>query len=186
MANLLRRVRAGTRKLGSNHPGIENAPVTLTISSAAFPDGSPIPKRHAGAGVGDNISPPLHWENIPSGTLELVLLMEDPDAPMPSPFVHCIVTGITPETPGIDAGALSINANAPQLPFTLGKPSMGQSGYIGPAPIRGHGPHRYIFQLFALDKKSDLPARAAKKQVLTAIHDHVIARGQLTGTYERP
>jgi len=62
----------------------------------------------------------------------------------------------------------------------------GKTGYLGPAPIRGHGPHRYIFQLFALDKTVDLARhRVDEKASLKAISGHVIARGQLTGTYEQ-
>lgn len=186
MANLLRHVRAGTRKLGWNHPSTTNAPATISVWSTAFPDGGPIPQRHAGVGVGDNISPPLTWGNIPAGAVELVLLVEDPDAPLPRPFVHCVVTGINPDLTGIDAGALSGHADSSQSPFDIGKASMGQSGYLGPAPIPGHGPHRYLFQLFALDQSTDLAGRATKSRLLKAIRGHVIGRGQLTGTYERP
>ncbi|NKY89347.1 YbhB/YbcL family Raf kinase inhibitor-like protein [Nocardia veterana] len=186
MTNLLHRFRAGTGKLAWNHPGVANAPETIIVSSPAFADGGPIPDRHAGPGVGDNVSPPLNWDNIPSGTRELVLLVEDPDAPLPRPFVHCVVTDIGPETSGVEAGALSRPADRAQVSFTVGKASIGKSGYLGPAPIRGHGPHRYIFQLFALDETVD-PARrrVTKRRVLEAIRGHVIARGRLTGTYER-
>ncbi|MFQ6328703.1 YbhB/YbcL family Raf kinase inhibitor-like protein [Nocardia sp. CWNU-33] len=186
MTNLLHRFRAGTGKLGWNHPSATNVPETITVSSPAFSEGGPIPSRHAGTGVGDNISPPLNWDNIPPGARELVLLVEDPDAPLPRPFVHCVVTNIGTDTSGIEAGALSVPADGPQAPFTIGKASMGKTGYLGPAPIRGHGPHRYIFQLFALDKTVDLARRrVTKRRVLKAISGHVIARGQLTGTYEQ-
>lgn len=70
-------------------------------------------------------------------------------------------------------------------PFTLGKSSIGKQGYFGPTSPPGHGPHRYVFQIFALDHASGLAAAPTKKRVLQAIQGHVIARGRLTGIYER-
>jgi len=170
----LRRIRAGEAKLAWNHPATADAPTTITLSSSAFAEGAAIPLRHAG--VGDNISPELTWDDVPAAAVELVLIVEDPDAPLPGPFVHCIVTGIDPRSPGIPESALGASGKGG---YTLGKP------YYGPAPIPGHGPHHYIFQLFALDHPSSPTAKPTKKRVLSTITDHVLARGRLTGTYER-
>lgn len=172
--NFLRRIRAGEAKLAWNHPAVASAPDTIAISSAAFADGADIPLRHAG--VGDNISPPLSWDNLPDGTAELVLIVEDPDAPLPRPFVHCVAVGIPPARAGLaeaDLGKASTGEH------TLGKP------YLGPAPVPGHGPHRYVFQLFAVAQPLQLGAKPSKKAVLQALSGRVLARGKLTGNYER-
>jgi hypothetical protein len=58
------------------------------LSSPSFAGGCPIPRRHAGKGVGDDISPALAWSGVPGETAEILLLIDDPDAPLPRPFVH--------------------------------------------------------------------------------------------------
>jgi Raf kinase inhibitor-like YbhB/YbcL family protein len=172
--NFLRRIRAGESKLAWNHPHVSTAPETIVISSSAFADGTDIPLRHAG--VGSNISHPLSWDNIPDGTAELVLIVEDPDAPLPQPFVHCVAVGIPPAQSGLAEADLGKESRGQH---TLGKP------YLGPAPVPGHGPHRYIFQLFALDQPLQAGVKPSKKTVLRALQGRVLARGKLTGNYER-
>lgn len=177
---LLRKIRAGESKLAWNHAATASAPESVMLSSTAFENETGIPQRYAGKGVGENVSPALSWTGVPDGTAELVLIMEDPDAPTPSPFVHCVAT-IQPNTDSLDEGALATS----QSGVTLGKASFGQVGYLGPAPIPGHGPHHYVFQLFALDAPSGLEAKATKKGLLEAMQGHVIGRGRLVGIYER-
>jgi Phosphatidylethanolamine-binding protein len=65
-----------------------DAPATVVVSSTAFTDGDPIPRRHAGRGVGDNVSPELRWRGVPSGTVALVLLLDDIDVPLRKPLFH--------------------------------------------------------------------------------------------------
>jgi Raf kinase inhibitor-like YbhB/YbcL family protein len=181
IGTLLRKVRAGDSRLASNHPGVAPAPAVLAVTSGAFDDGAPIPRKHAGMGLGDNVSPPLAWTGVPAGAVEVVLVVEDPDAPLPSPFVHCVATGLPGRDGEIAEGALRPGAADP----VLGATSMRKPGYLGPAPIPGHGPHRYVFQVFALDRPSGATAGSTKKALLRSIAGHVIARGTLVGTYER-
>ena len=152
-----------------------NAPSTLLVTSKAFSHGTPIPVEHAGPGVGSNESPPLHWSGIPAGARELVLVVEDPDAPLRVPFVHVALAGIRPESRGVARGELN----------AIGVGSLGRRGWSGPRPIRGHGLHRYVFQVFALDTELGLPVDAKPAQIVAAMHEHVIARGRLDGTFER-
>ena len=95
--------------------------------------------------------------------------------------------GLTRRT---SARARSMWANAapavtPGLALQIGFGSFKRRGYAGPRPIPGHGPHRYIFQIFALDRPSGLDYTATLPRALSAIDGKVIARGRLTGTYER-
>lgn len=156
-----------------------DAPTTITVSSPAFPDGGPIPRRHAGSGVGDNVSPELRWHGVPPGTVALVLLLDDVDAPLRKPLFHNGAV-LAPELDGLAEGEF--------VPGTTGVrnvPTMlSKKGYAGPRPIPGHGPHRYRFHVLALDDRVPDDATSIKA-VLAAASGHVLARGTLTGTYER-
>jgi hypothetical protein len=106
VGHLLRRVRAGEQGLLWNSEAGKDAPASIELVSDAFDSGASIPHRHAGDGVGDNVSPPLAWRNIPHDTAELALVIEDADAPLPRPFVHTVVTAIPPEVTRLAEGAL--------------------------------------------------------------------------------
>lgn len=182
IARALRRVRAGVDKTAWHHRATESAPEIVTLTSTAFEHGAPIPRRYAGAGVGDDISPQLQWSGVPGDAVELVLIIEDPDVPLPRPVVHCLATGIDPHLCELPEGALNL---ATALPIHIGVGSFKRRGYAGPRPIAGHGPHRYMFQLFALDRHTGLGDDATLAGALAAVDGHVIARGELTGFYER-
>src|SRR5258708_2777783 len=184
IARLLRGVRAGEAHLAWNHPAVRSAPSSIQLTSPAFAPGTPIPVRYAGKGVGQNISPALAWENLPEGAVELVLVMEDPDAPLRQPFVHLVATAIPPQLSGFPEGALSDGAAA--LGVRLGRGSFNRSGYTGPRALPGHGPHRYLFELFALNRRLDFPAPPTRAQLMQALHGAVIGRGQLEGIFEQP
>jgi phosphatidylethanolamine-binding protein (PEBP) family uncharacterized protein len=155
------------------------APETITVTSPAFGEGELIPRRHAGKRIGDNVSPELRWQGAPSGTAALVLLLDDVDVPLRRPLFH--------------NGAV-LNSNLDHLAeggFVAGTPGvrnvptmLSKHGYAGPSPIPGHGPHRYRFHVLALDSPVGDDTTSIKA-VLAAVRDHVLARGLLTGTYER-
>jgi Raf kinase inhibitor-like YbhB/YbcL family protein len=178
----LRSVRAGDRHLFWNAPALAEAPDTILLASPAFAMGGTMPVRHAVGGIGDNVSPALHWSGVPDHAAELVLVVQDPDAPLPRPVVHAIVTGIPPTWGELPEGAL---AKGTAAPVRIGRGSFGRVGYAGPRPVRGHGPHRYIFQIVASDRTLGLDRPADLKAVLAALSGHVIARGRLVGLFER-
>jgi Raf kinase inhibitor-like YbhB/YbcL family protein len=180
---MMRGVRAGERGLLWNSEAGKDAPASIELMSDAFDSGASIPRRHAGDGVGENVSPPLAWRKIPRDTVELALVIEDADAPLPRPFVHTVVTAIPSELTRLAEGALAQGA---QHPGVFGKGSFGGRGYRGPTPVPDHGPHRYVFQLFAL--AAPLPgdrASLSRAQLAKAMSGIVLARGRLDGTYER-
>jgi Raf kinase inhibitor-like YbhB/YbcL family protein len=185
VGTLLKNRRAGEAHLAWNLPGL-SGPQTMAVTSTAFGDGAAIPVEHAGKRAGGrNLSPELSWTAPPAGTAELLLVIEDVDAPMGSPFVHCVAI-IDPDVPALDAGALGGRQLA--IGVRVLRSTMGR-GYVGPEPIKGHGPHRYVFQLFALGAPAagDMAwAEGAKPRALLArVTGPVLGRGRLTGVYER-
>lgn len=178
LGRLLRGVRAGAHRSPLTGAAFA-APTTLTVTSAAFADGGAMPASSAGKGVGDNTSPPLRWEGQPSGTRQVALIIDDVDVPLPRPLLHTVAL-IEPTIDGVAAGALQ--PGAPGIRFL--RADLGHRGYAGPRPIPGHGPHHYRFHVFALDAVVPESVTTAKG-LLAAMRGHVLARGTLTGSYER-
>lgn len=147
----------------------------LRIGSPAFTALEPIPKRYTIEG--ENISPPLEWSGLPSGTHQLVLICHDPDAPLVRGFTHWTIYNIGPTVTGL--------AEAGGSKFTQGTNSTDNLGYTGPAPPNGHGLHHYYFWLYALDKELDLKPGLNREQLLDAIADRVIEQARLVGVYQR-
>jgi Raf kinase inhibitor-like YbhB/YbcL family protein len=176
LGKLLRRFRAGEARSPLAGPEYSGA-ATIDVTSTAFTDGGSIPQKHAGKGIGDNVSPPLQWTGVPADTKQLVLVMDDLDVPMPKPLMHTTAV-IEPDVGGLGEGELGPGTTGVRLVKAFG------DTYVGPAPIAGHGPHHYRFLVFALDQRipEDL---ADNKALLAAMAGHVTARGALTGTYER-
>jgi Raf kinase inhibitor-like YbhB/YbcL family protein len=185
LGKLLRGRHAGERLLLWNElPVGENERAAMILQSTAFTHGADIPRHHAGQGVGDDISPPLEWSGIATTVVELVLIIEDPDAPLRRPFVHLIAYGIPPTTTHLAEGALG--AECADSPVTLGLSTFRKLGYSGPRALPAHGPHRYAFQLFALDQPSRLARGARREDLVAAMDGKVIARARLDGLFERP
>jgi len=147
----------------------------LVVSSSAFDAGQTIPRKHTGEG--EDVSPALVWSEPPEGTVELALICDDPDAPRAEPWVHWVAYGIDGDTRGL---AESVTEG-----LTGGKNSWGRTGYGGPLPPRGHGVHHYHFKVYALDKKLEAGPGLDKGALLEAMAGHVLAEGELVGTYER-
>jgi Raf kinase inhibitor-like YbhB/YbcL family protein len=184
IGQLTRHFRAGEDKLILNQPEFVSLPRTIRLTSSAFPDGEPMPEPHTVSG--EDISPPLQWSNLPPGTRELVLFIEDFDIPLPPPMVHLIVYGLPPTSTGLEKASLpNRDRKGPHPLPKLGRNGMGFERYDGPAPIPGHGPHHYVFELFAVNKPLSFDRPPGKDEVLEAIKDHVLATGRLTGTFER-
>ena len=169
------------------------APDTLEVTSRDFTDAGTLAPQHTGRRVGgENLSPHLAWSQPPAGSPELLLLIEDIDAPLgANPAVHClaIIDEAALQTPReLPPGALAKNSPAPGV--TLLRSVIGR-GYLGPEPLKGHGPHRYIFQIYALGQSLlDRPDRdallnARPRALLAAIDSPVLARGRINGVYER-
>lgn len=178
---LLRNRRAGHHTLVWARPELQ-APETFTLTSPAFDHGTPIPETYRGRMRGSNVSPALAWTTPPAGTAELVLIVQDPDVPIGKPATHALTIGIDPSLSGVPENGLSDPSPVPGLKH--GKGALGRRGWAGPLPPRSHGPHTYVFQLFALDQPVNLPEKFTLADTLDSITGHVIARARLDGTYE--
>ena len=177
----LRNRRAGHHPLVWARPDLQ-APENFTLTSPAFEHGRPIPDKHRGRLRGPNISPALNWTPPPAGTVELVLIVQDPDVPIGKPAIHALTLGIDPSLGGIPENALT--NPSPVAGIRHGKGALGRRGWAGPMPVRSHGPHAYVFQLFAVDQALDLAADCTLDDVTAAIRGHAIGRARLDGTYE--
>ena len=141
--------------------------------SNAFTANQPIPVEYTCDGA--DASPELSWSAPPSGTRSVALLVDDPDAPR-GVFTHWLVTGLPP-----GATELARNASLP-MGAVAGKNDFGKLGYKGPCPPRG-ATHHYHVRVFALDS---VPVGSSKRDdLMSAIRGHVVAQGELIGTYQR-
>jgi Raf kinase inhibitor-like YbhB/YbcL family protein len=181
LGRALRNRRAGHDALVWARPDLQ-APESLTLTSPAFDHGAPIPERHRGRLLRPNVSPALAWTTPPAGAAELVLIVQDPDVPLRKPATHALTIGIDPTLGGIPEHGLT--QPSPVRGLRHGKGALGRRGWAGPMPVRSHGPHSYVFQLFAVDRRLDLPDGFTLTAVLDAMTGHVIARARLDGTYE--
>jgi Raf kinase inhibitor-like YbhB/YbcL family protein len=159
-----------------------NAPENLVLSSPAFEHGAPIPECHRGRIFGANVSPALEWTRPPAGTAELVLIVQDPDVPFGKPATHALAVGIDPALTGLPENGLA--HPSPTAGIRHGRGPLGRRGWAGPMPVPSHGPHCYVFQLFALDQRLDLPVSFSLAAAVAAMTGHVIGRARLDGTYE--
>jgi Raf kinase inhibitor-like YbhB/YbcL family protein len=170
---------AGVTVFRSYAEGMEGGSGTMQIQSSVFDEGATIPKRHTCDG--EDVSPQLFLSGIPDGAKSLVLICDDPDAPVGT-WVHWVLFGLSPDTRELpegvppDAGILG--------GATHGRNDFGNLGYGGPCPPPGPA-HRYFFKLYAVDTEPVLNAGATKPEVLRAIEGHILAEAQLMGRYGR-
>jgi Raf kinase inhibitor-like YbhB/YbcL family protein len=160
--------------------------VSISITSTAFREGGVIPKLHTGDG-GD-LSPPLRWESLPEGTKELALICDDPDAPTAEPWVHWVIYKIPADVKELPQGLPSGTRVERPLKVLQGRNSWSSGrtiGYRGPAPPPGHGVHHYHFRLYALDCELAVNPGIDKASLLKAMDGHILAQGELVGTYQR-
>jgi phosphatidylethanolamine-binding protein (PEBP) family uncharacterized protein len=178
IGRLLRPVRASPARSPLAGAGFD-APDTIVVTSPAFADGGAIPRRHAGKGVGQDVSPEMRWLGVPPGTAALLLLLDDVDVPLRTPLIHSVAI-LEPDTEGLDEGEFRTGATGVRVVPTM----LSKHGYSGPRPIAGHGPHHYRFHVLALARRVPEDATTVKA-VLAAASGHVLARGTLMGTYDR-
>ncbi|MBC7692879.1 MAG: YbhB/YbcL family Raf kinase inhibitor-like protein [Methylotenera sp.] len=158
--------------------------MSFKLSSPAFENGQEIGKEFSGEG--SDISPPLKWSQIPGGTQEFVLICEDPDAPGASePFVHWLIYNISPSISQLPKGISPQERLDLPIRADQGTNSFHKVGYGGPMPPVGHGWHRYIFRLFALDAELGIAPGANKMQLLEAMKGHILAEAECMGRYQR-
>jgi len=150
---------------------------TVAVSSSAFKHGEAIPEKYTADGL--NISPPLKWSKGPSGLKQWALIVQDADAKMTGgyPATHWAVYQIPASVTEFPEAA------SKSIKYPQGKNYLGEAAYAGPnAPGK---PHRYYFQLFALDAEQTIPNGATREVVLNTFKGHVLSKGILMGTYSK-
>jgi Raf kinase inhibitor-like YbhB/YbcL family protein len=179
IGHALKGVRAGLEKTVAESE-FAGVPEEIRVESAAFVDGGPIPPRHTADGPG--VSPPISWSGVPVGAASLVLIVEDADSPTPEPLVHAIAHGLAGGDGDLMDGGLDGDGPAAD---DLGKNSFFKTGWLPPDPPTGHGAHRYLVQVYALDQTPIFDHKPGRHAVVEAMRGHVLAKGTLLGVYER-
>lgn len=151
----------------------------MKIYSTVFKHNEPIPTKYTCEG--EDISPPLSWEDIPKEAKSLVLIVDDPDAPDPAApkltWVHWILYNLDPKSTGLAEHTSIPNGALPGLN------NWNKSSYGGPCPPIGR--HRYFHKLYALDIVLPDLKNPSKEALLAAMENHVIAKTEMIGTYQK-
>ncbi len=156
---------------------------TFTVRSTAFDQNQTIPRKFTGEA--EDISPPLSWSGLPEGTKELALIMDDPDAPRPQPWVHWVMYRIPADAQGLPENIPPDKPVSNPKGALQGMTTFEKIGYGGPMPPKGHGLHHYHFKVYALDIPLNLDPGKTKQALLEAMQGHILAQGELIGTYQR-
>jgi hypothetical protein len=155
--------------------------MSITVTSTAFEPGSAIPTEFTCEG--SDTSLPLAWSGAPAGTQSFALIVDDPDAPDPQApkmtYVHWVLYDIPPSVAALGQGAST------SLPAGIreGTNDWKRTGWGGPCPPIGR--HRYFFKIFALDRMFGDLRSPTKAALVQAMEGHVLAQGQVIGTYEK-
>jgi len=153
---------------------------SLELKSTSF-SADAIAQANSSCGGQDGASPELSWSAPPEHTQSCALIVFDKDSPFGFKFTHWVLYDIPS-----DKRELAENVGKQeQLPdgSHQGLNDYDRVGYVGPCPP-GHSSHRYVFDLYALDTKLNLPPRASKKQVVKAMKGHILAGGELVGRFQ--
>lgn len=145
----------------------------MSLSSPQFSENAEIPAAHTCKG--ENTNPPLAISGVPDTAKSLALILHDPDA-VSSDFTHWLLWDMPASTKSIGANSVPVGA-------VQGKNGGGQNRYMGPCPPAGTGTHRYMFELYALDKSLGLPAGTGRADLEQAIDGHALAHTRLTGLF---
>ena len=142
----------------------------INVSSAAFKEGEFIPRRYTCDGK--NVNPALNFDHIPDDTQTLVIIVDDPDAPIAT-WVHWLMWNIP----------VTHHLKEDFAPGIQGRNDFGKNKYGGPCPPKGT--HRYFFKVYALDCKLDLPAGSDKGAIERAMAGHILGFGELIALYKK-
>jgi len=145
----------------------------LQVSSPAFSNGSEIPRQYTCDG--QNAAPPLEWSGVPQKAKSLAVICEDPDAPS-GVFTHWVLYDIPSSSDGLPED---------RKKGTSGVNSFGKTGFGGPCPPKKDHAHHYHFHVYALDVESLGPSGLSKEDAVNAMRGHIVAEGELVGTYKR-
>jgi Raf kinase inhibitor-like YbhB/YbcL family protein len=158
-----------------------NLQKSIELTSDAFKNGEKIPIEYTGKGA--NLSPSLQWNNLPTGTKSVAVLVSDYDAP--APFLrlltvdHWVVYNIPMSKMNLEKGVKTYDLN--KLDIAVGNNISGEAAYTGPAPPMGV--HQYFFRVYALSTDRLTVPTPTKQAVMDAMTGKILAYGELVGTF---
>jgi len=147
--------------------------MALHVTSPAFSNNDTIPRKYTCDG--QNVAPPLEWNGVPPQAKSVAVICDDPDAPLGT-FTHWLLYDIPATTHTLPEQASIGRA---------GVNSFGEAGFGGPCPPRRDSAHHYHFHVYALDIESLGRSGLARDDMLKAMRGHIVAEGDLVGTYKR-
>jgi Raf kinase inhibitor-like YbhB/YbcL family protein len=185
LGRAIKGLRAGADDLAVADTLVTGVNATIEVSSPAFEYNGRLPAKYTADGEG--LSPPIRWLGVPPNAVAVVLLIEDADSPTRQPLVHAIVWDLPGSDGELPEGALPSSRAAADARAgeAMGRNSYLTRSYLPPDPPPGHGPHRYVFQIFALDTQPRFDSPPGRSALLEAIKGRVVSKGLLIGTYER-
>lgn len=162
----------------------------IAVTSSAFDHHGMVPEQNSAYGANESID--LSWSNLPDGTVELALIMDDPKVVelgmMETPFVHWVAYNIPADAAGLPAN-LSKDAEVSGVSglegMINGLNGLSRPGYFGPRPPANGQLHAYHFTIYALDADLDLAPGLNKAELMAAMEGHILGTGMLMGHYER-
>lgn len=162
----------------------------LKVTSESFAEGATLTAAQQGGTMGVegglDKSPQVSWSAGPEGTESYAVTVFDPDAPTASGFWHWSVINIPADVTSLPEGACTASdtSGMPEGAIVM-RNDAGFTGFVGSAPPAGHGPHRYILAVHALDATLDLDDEASCAYVGFNLFGHGLARGTTTGVFEQ-
>jgi Raf kinase inhibitor-like YbhB/YbcL family protein len=171
---------AAQQKSAAQQPAT-TAPPAFEMTSVYY-DGDWIPVQYT-CEVSDSLSPRVQWTGAPSGTMSFALIFHDPDAAPAKgamDVTHWILWNIPASATELRPG---VQPDTSPDGIQQGKSVRGANGYQPPCPPVGTRPHHYIFELYALDAKVDLPAGSTRADLLKAMDGHVLGKASLVGIF---
>lgn len=186
---LLHSFRGRDAKLFTRSAAFKNVPQTIKVTSGLGASGRTVfPIQYTAAG--QSAWPPLLWGSLPANTVEVLVIVQDPDAPLPSPIVHSCLYGIPAEFKSLTEGDVkdtSVHPTKVRSPRYKVAQAYHPRIYSGPRPVLEHGPHRYFFQVVALAKSiRDVWSQPPTvTEIAKAVEGDIVGWGEWVGTYER-
>jgi Raf kinase inhibitor-like YbhB/YbcL family protein len=172
----------GDVKMNSNTKIINNnvkEELPFEVTSPAFKNGDNIPSKYTGNG--EDISIPLEFNNVASLGKSIALIMDDPDAPTPSPFIHWLIWNIPANITKIPEGIPNSKEVSILNGAMQGKNDFGKIGYMGPNPPSGI--HTYKIKLYVLDSFLNLGWESSKEDIEKAMNSHILQYYLLEGKF---
>ena len=175
---------SSTGTLATQHVAGEGSAATIVVTSSSAVAHGPLPLPYTD--YGENISPALNWTGVPATARSIVLIMEDPDAQEPKPFVHWMLYNLPATTTSLPEALPGLPRLTELAGALQGRNSKGSIGYFGPRPPRTDSAHHYHFQIFAATEMLAVLPSASREVLLTALTGRVVATGDLIVTFQAP